>query len=844
MRAYGGVLFLPAMLIAGVLPLAAPAVAVSPDATVTVAKHSPPLWGSLPETVAPGVTFTVRTPKKVRRVAVQTARSVRGGNNKWVTVERKRRTSSRTTFTFPSGGEGTGSFVRVRKTLTGGVHRVVPGVRRVSPETVPAPGSGGDQTTPGTPAPTLPPVTVSPVAGKYGVSRGWELPYLTRSELRRELDLYSQVGLRWVRMDLDWSDIEKVKGVYQWDKYDTVVAEANARNMKVLALPTYTPTWAQKHPEHGNKSVPETPAQYGTFVAAAAQHYTGNVLDVDAWEIWNEPNVSQFFAPKPDPVVYANMLRQASVAVRAVDPADIIVTGGVAPATTSSGGGSIAPETFLDAVTKNVDAEAYDAVGVHPYSYPALPSGGETWNTFSKLPQIRDMLAGNGVAGKRIWLTEFGVPTGESKDAMTDEGTALIVEDGVRLTMEWQEWLGPLFFYSVRDTGTNPQEREDNFGWVTREWEPKSFYPRVVETVQRVQHLPVHVPNPREYSTSVYDYGMRTDTEVLQRALSALQPGDTLTFPNRVLRHEGTLTVNTPHVVLAGEGEGSTLEAVNENRSSFTISADSVTVRNLTFSLRNVTKRWDAYEQMKVRLADVSGTVLSNVHVDGSAAAGVYIGGSDHFTIRNVTVAGTAADGVHITEGSHDGTVTGLTVTGAGDDGFAVVSYRTSPPCHTIRADTVTVSGQTWGRGLSVVGGRDVHVSQFVVRGSPAASVYVASESEFSTWGVSNVVFRDGTVVEANKQADMNPALRPSPGKPRVVHGALTVYSSAEPVSGVLFDTVTVEKSHPGGYSDVQLVDYGTTRRISGVGLRNIVQRSPRRVLLDVVGDVGWEWLK
>ena len=59
---------------------------------------------------------------------------------------------------------------------------------------------------------------------------------------------------------------------------------------------------------------------------------------------------------------------------------------------------------------------------------------------------------------------------------------------------------------------------------------------------------------------------------------------------------------------------------------------NNIHVDNLTFKMASTTKRWSAYEQMKLRLRGFSGITLTDVKVDGSAAAGIYIGGARNFT--------------------------------------------------------------------------------------------------------------------------------------------------------------------------------------------------------------------
>lgn len=102
------------------------------------------------------------------------------------------------------------------------------------------------------------------------------------------LDQCKDMGIKILRKDLEWKDVEKVKGHYDWEESDRYIEGCEARDIRVLFIlgktnkiydPTDTP------PIPGNYLW----APYAEFVKEAAQRYKGrNVL----WETWNEPNVA------------------------------------------------------------------------------------------------------------------------------------------------------------------------------------------------------------------------------------------------------------------------------------------------------------------------------------------------------------------------------------------------------------------------------------------------------------------------------------------------------------------------------------------------------------------------
>lgn len=276
-------------------------------------------------------------------------------------------------------------------------------------------------------------------------------------------------------------------------------------------------------------------------------------------------------------------------------------------------------------------------------------------------------------------------------------------------------------------------------------------------------------PAPRSGTYSVLDYGAvgngsTDDTGALRRALSAATSGATIVIPQgKVFRHTGVLSINRAGVRVTG---GGTLLATNEEKSSVVVNADRVTVDHLTLAIASTTKRWETYDQMKLRLSDVDGVRIDSVNVAGSAAAGVYVGGATNFVLRRVRVSDTQADGIHITESSRNGVVDKARVDRPGDDGVAVVSYANGgvPPVRNIQINSPRVYNQRWGRAFSVVGGDRITWRKIGAKHSSAASLYIASEGNYNTQAATNIKVLGGTIDNANDTAAID-------------HGAVLIYN-------------------------------------------------------------------
>src|SRR5213075_2474222 len=65
-------------------------------------------------------------------------------------------------------------------------------------------------------------------------------------------------------------------------------------------------------------------------------------LPIQAWQIWNEPNLKKFYIPYPSPKSYAKLLDISHDAIKSVDSQAQIIIGGL------TGNGDISAWDFLN----------------------------------------------------------------------------------------------------------------------------------------------------------------------------------------------------------------------------------------------------------------------------------------------------------------------------------------------------------------------------------------------------------------------------------------------------------------------------------------------------------------
>ena len=337
------------------------------------------------------------------------------------------------------------------------------------PTTAPAP-----TTTSTTPA--APPSSGGPgMVGGAGFAEGFTILGDSDAELAQRLNGIASTGATWLRVDVPWTDVEQVRGQYNWSASDRVITAARTRGLNILAVLAFTPSWARPAGTT-DKWGPTDPTAYAAFARAAVVHYGANVR---TWEIWNEPNMRMFWQPSPNPAAFTNLLKAAYAQIKSADPGATVVTGGTSPASDAADGSSVAPVSFLQGIYAAGGGGSFDAFGHHPSNYPYMPMRPEptnyNYNAFGGVtPVLHDVMVSHGDGAKRIWATEMGAPVSYTVQGITMTGDylAAYLTEAYQAWRQWS-WTGPLLWYSYRDAGTNMSDSEDLFGMVNHSFTPK-----------------------------------------------------------------------------------------------------------------------------------------------------------------------------------------------------------------------------------------------------------------------------------------------------------------------------------------------------------------------------------
>ena len=273
----------------------------------------------------------------------------------------------------------------------------------------------------------------------------------------KDLDLIRDGGFKFIRMDLTWSGVERTKGVYDFEKigYDALTAGCGRRGIRILYILDYSNQLYESdrsvRTEQGRKA-------FAAFAEAAAKRYAGKGI---LWEIWNEPNIKQFWQPQPSADDYCKLVAATAPLVRKADPSGLIV----APATSGI------PFEWLEQCFQKGLLNWIDVLSVHPYR----PRPPET--VIADYARLRKLVQEYAPNGKQIPIIsgEWGYSNlNWDRTRLSNEQQAqyLVREFLINL----HQRIPVSIWYDWKNDGTDPDEREHNFGTVTHDLTPKTAY--------------------------------------------------------------------------------------------------------------------------------------------------------------------------------------------------------------------------------------------------------------------------------------------------------------------------------------------------------------------------------
>ena len=138
----------------------------------------------------------------------------------------------------------------------------------------------------------------------------------------------NQLGVDWVKMQIQWWLVRPEPEVDQWFFYEGVINEAHANGVNLMVSVVGAPEWTRA--AGGKHGPPDDYNQYAQFLTEMLQRFPGQI---DAVEVWNEQNLDREWTATNgiSPEDYVRFLQVAHDAIKAADPDVIVISGALSP---------------------------------------------------------------------------------------------------------------------------------------------------------------------------------------------------------------------------------------------------------------------------------------------------------------------------------------------------------------------------------------------------------------------------------------------------------------------------------------------------------------------------------
>jgi hypothetical protein len=226
----------------------------------------------------------------------------------------------------------------------------------------------------------------------------------------QDLKTMAATGVGTDRFLLDWALVEPKQGSFTWPDKD--IGALASHGIRLVPYLWGSPSWVADTPATPPTGGADEQAWQDFLKAAVARYGPGGSYwakdyrkqfgegatpqPIRSWQIWNEPNLKKFFAPKPSSEQYAHLLQISHDAIKSQDPHAQILLAGM------PGFGKPKAWDFLDSLYGIPGVKGnFDAAALHPYA-PTLVE------LSSEIRKFRAAMTSNGDAKKPLWLTEFG----------------------------------------------------------------------------------------------------------------------------------------------------------------------------------------------------------------------------------------------------------------------------------------------------------------------------------------------------------------------------------------------------------------------------------------------------
>lgn len=256
---------------------------------------------------------------------------------------------------------------------------------------------------------------------------------------------------QWVREHISYEEVMGADSAAWLKRYDQVMLQYRDHNQHVVVMLAYGT----------GDDVYKEPDSWKQFVRLVVKRYRNYV---DAWEIWNEPDSSDYLSPESNWRTYRHILKEGSAMVREYDPDAIVLNGAVSDITNLE---------FTKKLYQK-GSRYFDEFNVHLYYCDEFVADGKQLTQLeTDFERLQTKLA-RYRSNERIWVTEFGCSTGLA--GVGDNTVKKYTKQASKLILSYQN-VGPILLYTFRDrTYLTSDPYEAYFGLMDEQLSPKPVW--------------------------------------------------------------------------------------------------------------------------------------------------------------------------------------------------------------------------------------------------------------------------------------------------------------------------------------------------------------------------------
>lgn len=286
------------------------------------------------------------------------------------------------------------------------------------------------------------------------------------------------------RTDYPWSQVEKQKGIYQPvnDKIEQTIKLAKKNNIRPLIIYDYGNTLYEPKTNINPRSKPtdlDSINNFVNYIKWSTNHLKNNVSMFEIWNEWIQMagggNRTEALS-ESSAQTYANLTLKSCKAIKAINPHAIVIAGSNSPLDEESN------QWLLKVINYGV-LSCIDGISLHPYNFD-YNKNLDYKPIISSLEKLQLQVAYIN-HGKQVpfYITETGVSNvTNSKYSLQDTANYFT---GYMHALSQLNYVKGVWWYDFINDGNNPNDKENNFGILNRDFSPKPIALKFADTIKK-----------------------------------------------------------------------------------------------------------------------------------------------------------------------------------------------------------------------------------------------------------------------------------------------------------------------------------------------------------------------